>query len=82
MCALEFAPAGDSTSDVGRMPPAAGSVMSRPVAHPPTKTMSSRNRPNTLATDSSSCRFGSAMVSKPGDQFLRGKLPLPGTTIA
>src|SRR5262245_55962240 len=54
-----------STSFVGRMPLAAGSVMNRPVVHPPTNTSSSRTGASRRTTDSKSTRFGSATKESP-----------------
>src|SRR5687767_390482 len=63
------------------MPPAAGSVMSSPVAHPPTKTSSSSSGCSSLTAASSRGRFGSFMeVSQPLDQFLLRELSFSGAT--
>src|SRR5205807_8171280 len=52
-----------STSFVGRVNGAAGSVNSRPVAQPPTNTTSLQRGPMARATDSTSRTFGSAMFT-------------------
>lgn len=54
-----------STSLVGRIPPAAESVMNRPVVHPPTNTSSSSSGASNRTTDSNSARFGSATEESP-----------------
>src|SRR6266540_2059805 len=66
------------------MPPAAGSVMNRPVMHPPTNTSSSSTGASRRTTDSKSARFGSATEESPkacAQLFLR-KLPLARASVA
>ena len=62
-----------STSLVGRIPAAAGSVTKSPVVQPPTKTSSSSTDANSWTTDSKRARLGSATQQPPES---RGELAL------
>jgi hypothetical protein len=83
-CAYEVTSTMASTSLVGRMPPAAGSVTKNPVVHPPTNTRSSSTGASSRTTDSKSARLGSATQQSPEPhrELALSDLSFAGSSIA